>query len=80
MNTSKKRTFSKSIINKFHKLVEVPATIQAKVSLLEDMEEIFDDDIFCNPFINSIRNSIQTGRRSSTSNEISVRHMGNYDS
>lgn len=43
---SKEVKFSSSVIRKFHNLVEVPARIQAKVSSLEDMEELFEASSF----------------------------------
>lgn len=46
MTDSKGIRFSKSVIKQFHNLVEKPATIQKRVSMLEDMEDLFEEDIF----------------------------------
>ena len=38
--------FNRNLKRKFHNLIEVPATVIARVGMLEDMEELFDVSMF----------------------------------
>ena len=46
MKNSKGMKFSKSLVKHFHNLVEVPTSMQKRISMLEEMEDFFGEDMF----------------------------------
>lgn len=58
MTDSKRSKFTKSVIKQFHNLVEVPTSMQRRISLLEDMEDLFDEDMFSTYYFNITKNRI----------------------